>query len=658
MGYSELSIPTDIPWKRLAVSGDMLDPRHGDLRFPRKWDTSIAAFYHEPPETDPAYCQRRLTYIKIVCTITNYQLAANDVTILDRLRTTPMLAAPYREFELNATRAYPCHGALLQVGVYPNPDENVPLHDFPYVASMQPRKRELYEVATQSGEVASQSANKLNVMKGGTTTGTTEDYDLDMGGGSGGHSGVFGLWSEQHSNEQKQVGTIQRNQTQNQNVSTTDASRERRETYSFSTSINQLHTLLQSYHLGTNRVMFFMQPVPHMQDAKFSFVRGLRRIEGVQEFFLIINRPARVPGFCLEIALETAHLYVRHAYTPRLIPLSDAYSPTNLAKTEEAIGSAVKGNSAYQRYRDYRDAWNSLWPWERKTVANPQWDPYGASDIWLTAGEVPVRLPDIGIEDVALIYEQYEAHTGEFFVSGRRFCACWLPTPHEPIEEEPDEAGEEVHEPDEHCEDSSPASISTCDIAPGSIVFSDLLGGGGYTLAGAKTAQFSNGLTADLNRALSSSLLSPERKAYGRGSFFETEFMLEELSELVRRTARLDTDISNLKAFREGPRELLRKFKGAAVLREFAGMTTATMMSTLSMDAASARRLKCDVLLEVLEQSDARLPHTVDREEATRGVEDRATREARLIASGRGDARPQRETKRATVRKRPKKSHR
>jgi hypothetical protein len=252
MGYSELAIPTDIPWKRLAVSSDMLDSKYGDLYFPRKWDTSIAAFYHEPIETDPAYCNRRITYLKILCTITNFQLASQDVTILDKLRERYLSSRPFRDFELNATRAYPCHGALLQIGVYPNPHENVELHDFPYVASMQPRKRELYEVATQSGEVASQSANKLNVMKGGTTTGTTEDYDLDLGGGGGGHSGIFGLWSEQHTGEQKQVGTIQRSQTQNQNVATSDASRDRRESYSFSTSINQLHTLLQSYHLGTN----------------------------------------------------------------------------------------------------------------------------------------------------------------------------------------------------------------------------------------------------------------------------------------------------------------------------------------------------------------------------------------------------------------------
>ena len=94
-----------------------------------------------------------------MCTIANYQLGGRDVTVLDELRKSLFDTEISKDFELAATRAYPCHSALLQVGVYPNPSAGVPLHDFPYISSVQPRKRELYEVATQSGEVASQSAN-------------------------------------------------------------------------------------------------------------------------------------------------------------------------------------------------------------------------------------------------------------------------------------------------------------------------------------------------------------------------------------------------------------------------------------------------------------------------------------------------------------------
>ena len=37
--------------------------------------SSIAAFYDEPAENPPQYCDRKITSLKIVWTITSYQLA-------------------------------------------------------------------------------------------------------------------------------------------------------------------------------------------------------------------------------------------------------------------------------------------------------------------------------------------------------------------------------------------------------------------------------------------------------------------------------------------------------------------------------------------------------------------------------------------------------
>ena len=74
MAYTEFSLPIDIPWKRMSVSGDMIDKTVGDLRFPEKWRSSISVFYHEPEDLPPDYCNRKITYLKVVCTITNYQL--------------------------------------------------------------------------------------------------------------------------------------------------------------------------------------------------------------------------------------------------------------------------------------------------------------------------------------------------------------------------------------------------------------------------------------------------------------------------------------------------------------------------------------------------------------------------------------------------------
>ncbi|MHC1764552.1 MAG: hypothetical protein AB9869_09620 [Verrucomicrobiia bacterium] len=635
MGYTELSLPVDIPWKRLGVSGDMLDRTYGNLSFPKKWDTSIAAFYHEPAEVDPAYCHRKITYLKIVCTITNYGLNDNDVSVLNELRRGLRGGKGFKEFEANVTRSYPCHGCLLQVSVFPNPDGGVALHDYPYISSMQPRKRELYEVATQSGEVSSQSANKLNVMKGNTTTGTTEDYDLDMGGGSGGHSGIFGLWSEQHSGEQKQVGTIQRRQTQDQNVATSDASRDRRESYSFSTSINQLHTLLQSYHLGTNRAMFFLQPTPHMQDAKFSFVRGLRRIEGIQEFFLIINRPAHVKGFCLEAALETAHLDVRRAYYPRLIPLSDLFSPGNLAKTDWALGIDVTQNSFFKAFADFRDAWNSWWPTDRLAAQKDGWYPSTPDEA--RASEVIVKVPEIGIQDAALIFEEYEASTGKFFVAGRRFCVCWEPKENAtPLPEDNPHA--------ESCEESSSANISGCDRSPGSIVYEGLsqLAPIHYRTAQSQ-AQYQNALTASLNQELAASLLSSNRSAYGKMSFFSTEVMLEELTELARTSREalpIDRPVADFRAIRAlESRESSRAFPEMKFL-DFIQLPTESLVRKLDIAADEARRIRLEVLLEALGSVNRERLQEADPDGR---LESRQARDERSAAAGRGTAVPGRQ---------------
>jgi hypothetical protein len=78
MALTEMSLPIDIPWKRMGVSKDMIDQKSGDLTFPKKWRSSIAVFYHEPTELPPDYCNRKITYLKIVCTITNYQFDGKD----------------------------------------------------------------------------------------------------------------------------------------------------------------------------------------------------------------------------------------------------------------------------------------------------------------------------------------------------------------------------------------------------------------------------------------------------------------------------------------------------------------------------------------------------------------------------------------------------
>jgi hypothetical protein len=67
--------------------------------------------------------------------------------------------------------------------------------------------------------------------------------------------------------------------------------REQRETYSHTTQLTQMYHQLDSYHLGTNRAMFFMLPRPHVVQSELTFVNGPRLLEGIQEVFLIVMRP-------------------------------------------------------------------------------------------------------------------------------------------------------------------------------------------------------------------------------------------------------------------------------------------------------------------------------------------------------------------------------
>ena len=89
-----------------------------------------------------------------------------------------------------------------------------------------------------------------------------------------------------------------------------------RETYSHPTQLTQMYHQLDSYHVGTNRAVFFMLPRPHTVQSEFTFVNGPRELEGIQEFFLVVVRP-KGSDFCVEAYLETAHINKHENRAPR-----------------------------------------------------------------------------------------------------------------------------------------------------------------------------------------------------------------------------------------------------------------------------------------------------------------------------------------------------
>ncbi|TIM69607.1 MAG: hypothetical protein E5Y58_16265, partial [Mesorhizobium sp.] len=53
------------------------------------------------------------------------------------------------------------------------------LNQFPYFSDFEPKKRELFELVTETGEIMSRSLEQAGVLHGGTTSTSNEVYDKD-----------------------------------------------------------------------------------------------------------------------------------------------------------------------------------------------------------------------------------------------------------------------------------------------------------------------------------------------------------------------------------------------------------------------------------------------------------------------------------------------
>jgi hypothetical protein len=176
------------------------------------------------------------------------------------------------------------------------------LKDYPHIIDFEPKTRDLYQSATDQSEILTGSSGSVNTGKSQTNT-TSTQMGLGMGTNVsataygvtlGGNASLTGSWGSTSSDS---------------STTQIDQSRQMRETQGTSTNISQQYNLLTGYHSGTNRATFIMLPRPHTLQATDyrTFVRGLRMIEGVQEFLLIVSRPTSLPGLCIEATLETGH---------------------------------------------------------------------------------------------------------------------------------------------------------------------------------------------------------------------------------------------------------------------------------------------------------------------------------------------------------------
>jgi hypothetical protein len=308
MAITALNLPTDIPWERVCVTTDMVDPGGQPSQVPPLWQSSMALYRFVPPDEYQVYPGRRIVYYKLAVTITNYQPKADQ--ILGIVNSAGLSTGTIKDEDVKRrlNESLPCTAAIVQVTVTPK-EANRALENYPYFLDVQPRQRALYEQVTETQERASRSLETLQIRKDGGSSNSLEVLDIDQGGsmqaqiaGFGGGLSRSGQWGPRSLGKEDTAS-----------ITTNDASREARETLAFTTQISQMYTLLQAYHLGTNRVVFYITPRPHAVEPPTGLA-GPRKLDGVQDLFLVVNQDEDDELPCITARLDTGHLAVRPVF--------------------------------------------------------------------------------------------------------------------------------------------------------------------------------------------------------------------------------------------------------------------------------------------------------------------------------------------------------
>jgi hypothetical protein len=364
-----LNLPTDIPWERICVTEDMLDPSACGKELPPKWHSSVAVFKYVPEDDYQQHPDYTISYLKVAATVTGYQ--PKDKEIEGQIDWDGLDVSILPDVEDLLSEYMPCTGAILQVTIVPDKIGDIPVDKYPFFMDFEPKKRNLYEMATDTNERASRSLESLNIGKSASTLESVEVLDIDMGssssfGANASYLGTGGGFTSSSSTS-GQWGTKSVGANQSEVVRTMDRSQEKREAHSHTTQLSQLYHLLDSYHVGTNRAVFFIQPRPHVLEEPSGFVRGPRPIDGIQEFFLVVAQPKEQKGFCFSIRLDTAHLteidILDYAYKTEIASCS-ASAPTPVSpldpravhtrQAQREVTLPLVGHIGWRNYACYR----------------------------------------------------------------------------------------------------------------------------------------------------------------------------------------------------------------------------------------------------------------------------------------------------------------
>jgi hypothetical protein len=92
---------------------------------------------------------------------------------------------------------------------------------------------------------------------------------------------------------------------------------------------------VREYHLGGNRAVFLMLARPDATPASEfgNFLHGLRAIEGIQEFLLVVSRPPQMDGLCVEAWLEAGNFPENADFAEPAPEYEESYEDFSVSET-------------------------------------------------------------------------------------------------------------------------------------------------------------------------------------------------------------------------------------------------------------------------------------------------------------------------------------
>ncbi|MCA0362546.1 MAG: hypothetical protein LCH67_00745 [Bacteroidetes bacterium] len=347
MSNFRLNLPVDIPWKIVNSSEDMMDKTFCDKKMPSPFRSSISLYTYDPKVEDIpeeyTKCGKQLTYLKVSCSITGYQPNEKEKqNIIDLLAS--IKGVDYSKIDDITREYFGCYGVLLNVSVHPDTKNKDDLTKYPRIIDFEPKVRDFYQAASETGEVLTSSVSKLTTNKSFATTEQTQSSwnagaTVRIPEQSVEVAGLGGVSQGSPGEVRGDTGQVRTETDQANWAIGTDASRERREGQSTTTQLSQMYNLLTGYHSGSNRSSFIMMPRPHILQPtdKRTFVQGLRVIEGIQDFFFIVIRDKEQSILNVDAFLQTGH-FPENILVEDNISKEDQYE----YKTKDVVSFKVK----------------------------------------------------------------------------------------------------------------------------------------------------------------------------------------------------------------------------------------------------------------------------------------------------------------------------